>query len=107
MFSYYSGRLDSVLVIIYTSSITTPVIFKSPLNNPSSVIQSSGFLVTSSYFFPSLVLDDFVIDWNFLLKFPRASKAHPLVISLVTNSKNLETRHVILSQNQFIVRVIV
>ena len=90
MFSYYSGRLDSMWVIISISSIITTNFRKSPLNNSSSVIQSSGSLVTSSNslfanVFRSLVLDSPFIGCNFLLINPHARKAHPLGNSLVTD----------------------
>ena len=94
MFSYSSGKLDIMWVIIYTSSIMTPNFCKSPLNNYSSVIQSYGSLVTSSNshfanFFRSIVLDTTVIGWNFMFNFFHTRKAHPLGNSLVANSSTI------------------
>ena len=90
MFSYYLGRLESMQVIIYTSSIITPNLRKSPLNNPSSVIQSSGSFVISSnshfvHLFCSLFFDAPVTGWNLLFNFPHARKVHLVGNSLVTN----------------------
>ena len=77
-------------VVISTSSIITPNFRKLPLNNYSSLIQSSGYLVTSSNshfsnIFCSLVLGDPFIGWNLLFNFPHARKAHPLSNSLVVD----------------------
>ena len=94
VFSYYSGMLGSMWVIISTSSIITPNFCKLPLNNSSSSIQSSGSLLTSSnshfdIFLCSLVLDAPDIGWNSLFNFPHARKVHPLGNSLVTNSSTI------------------
>ena len=90
MLSYYLGRLDSIWVIISTSSMITPNFPKSPLNNYSSVIKSFGSLVTpSNSFFANLlrsvVLDDTIIGWNFLFNPSDARKLHPLGNSPVTD----------------------
>ena len=90
MFSYTLCRLDSIWVIIFTSSIITTIFCKAPLKNSSSVIQSSGSLVTSSNsnsenFFRSPVLEAPSNGWNFLFNFSHARKAHLLGNSLVTD----------------------
>ena len=50
IFWYSSGRFYIMRVIIYDSSICTSIFCRSPLSNLSSVIHSSGYLVTSSSF---------------------------------------------------------
>ena len=90
MLSYYSGKLDSMWIIISTSLIITLNSRKLTLNNFSSVIQSSGSLVTSynslfANLLRSLVLDAPVIDLNFLFNLSHALKAPLLNNYLVTN----------------------
>ena len=63
MFYYSSGSLDSIWFIISSSSIRTPNFLTSPLNNSSSVIESSGSLVTSS----NLLLRVYLIFFSCML----------------------------------------
>ena len=81
-------------VIIYTSSIVTPNLCKSTLNNSNSIIQSSGSLVTSSNsnfvnFLRSLVLDAPAIGFNLLFNLSHACNYLPLGKSLVTVSSTI------------------
>ena len=72
--------LDTIWVIISTPSIISPNVHKSSLNSSSSVIQSSGSLVTQynsllKNFLHSLVLDSPVIGLNVLFNIYHAYKA--------------------------------
>ena len=89
MFFYYSSRLDSMRVIISKSSIIAPTFCKSPINNYSSVIQSSRSLVKSPkflsvVFFNTLILGAPGIGW-ICFNFSHVGKAIILDKSSVTD----------------------
>ena len=91
MLSYSSDMLDSMWVIISTSTIINPNFFYSLINSSSLVIHYYGSLVTSSNsVFVDLLCNIFlgapIIGCNFLFNFPHARKAPQFYKSLVTYS---------------------
>ena len=88
MFQYSSSRMDSRWFIISASSIINPIFCKSPLNNSSSVVQSSGYLVMSYNslfvnFLHSLVLEVSVVGSNVIYGFIHACLVSPYLFSFV------------------------
>ena len=91
---YYSGRSDSLWVIISTPSILTTNFCESLLNNYISVIQYSKLLVASSIsLFTTLlciiILVSTLVGCNFFSGLFHSHKALTLVKSSVTYSQNI------------------
>ena len=94
---YYLGKFNRMWVIIYESSICTSIFCRSPLSSSILVINSSGFLVTSSILHLANFLHCFVLKFPvvgsiFLEMFVLYSLTSPYSLSLDLLIQQSESR---------------